>query len=63
LILLNAGPAGLWSTTLMRSKDGRFAIRAQAPPGNPYDGHTLARVIPAIEHTVGNKIDGSGSES
>ncbi len=29
----------------------------QALPGNPYDGHTLARVIPAIEQPVGNTIE------
>ena len=27
-----------------------------ALPGNPYDGHTLATVIPAIEQTIGNGI-------
>ena len=26
-------------------------------PGNPYDGHTLAKVIPAIEALVGNVLD------
>ena len=30
---------------------------AQALPGNPYDGHTLATVIPAIEQLIGNKIE------
>ena len=29
----------------------------QALPGNPYDGHTLARVIPAIEALLGNTIE------
>jgi transposase, IS5 family len=29
----------------------------QALPGNPYDGHTLAEVIPAIEQLVGNTIE------
>jgi transposase, IS5 family len=45
------------ATTLKRSKGGQFAIHAKALPGNPYDGHTLATVIPAIEQLVGNKIE------
>jgi len=45
------------ATTLKRSKGGQFAIHAKALPGNPYDGHTLARVIPAIEQLVGNNIE------
>jgi transposase, IS5 family len=44
------------ATTLMRSKGGQFAIHAQALPGNPYDGHTLAVIIPAIERLLGNTI-------
>ena len=28
----------------------------QALPGNPYDGHTLATVIPAIEQTLGAEL-------
>ncbi len=27
-----------------------------ALPGNPYDGHTLATVIPAMEQTIGNEL-------
>ncbi len=27
-----------------------------ALPGNPYDGHTLADVIPDMEHTIGSEI-------
>ena len=45
------------ATTLKRCKGGQFAIHAEALPGNPYDGHTLARVIPAIEQLVGNTIE------
>jgi transposase, IS5 family len=45
------------ATTLRRSKGGQFAIHAKALPGNPYDGHTLATIIPAIEQLVGNKIE------
>ena len=37
------------ATTLHRSKGGQFALHAKALPGNPYDGHTLADVIPDME--------------
>src|SRR6202165_2765050 len=43
--------------TLKHSKGGQFVVHAQALPGNPYDGHTLAAVIPAIEQLVGNTIE------
>jgi transposase, IS5 family len=45
------------ATTLKHSKGGQFVAHAQALPGNPYDGHTLAEVIPAIEQLVGNTIE------
>ncbi|MGH9695498.1 MAG: IS5 family transposase [Bryobacteraceae bacterium] len=45
------------ATTLKHSKGGQFVVHAQALPGNPYDGHTLAEVIPAIEQLVGNTIE------
>jgi transposase, IS5 family len=45
------------ATTLKHSKGGQFIAHAQALPGNPYDGHTLAAVIPAIEQLVGNTIE------
>ena len=45
------------ATTLNRSKGGQFIAHAKALPGNPYDGHTLARVIPAIEPLLGNTIE------
>jgi transposase, IS5 family len=45
------------ATPLKHSKGGQFVIHAQALPGNPYDGHTLAGVIPAIEQLVGNTIE------
>src|ERR1700681_3266838 len=45
------------ATTLKHSKGGQFIAHAQALPGNPYDGHTLAEVIPAIEQLVGNTIE------
>lgn len=45
------------ATTLHRSKGGQFALHARALPGNPYDGHTLAAIIPDMEHTIGNEIE------
>jgi len=45
------------ATTLHRSKGGQFALHAKALPGNPYDGHTLAEIIPDMEKTIGNDID------
>ncbi len=44
------------ATTLQRSKGGQFALHAMALHGNPYDGHTLATVIPDMERTIGNDI-------
>lgn len=41
------------ATTLKRSKGGQFALHAKALPGNPYDGHTLAQIIPDMEATIG----------
>lgn len=45
------------ATTLKRSKGGQFALHAKAMPGNPYDGHTLAQVIPDMEATIGAEIE------
>ncbi|HYN25121.1 MAG TPA: IS5 family transposase, partial [Pyrinomonadaceae bacterium] len=45
------------ATTLKRSRGGQFALQAKALPGNPYDGHTLATVIPDMERTIGNEIE------
>jgi transposase, IS5 family len=45
------------ATTLKHCKGGQFAIHAQALPGNPYDGHTLGCIIPAIEELVGNTLE------
>src|ERR1700719_852206 len=44
------------ATTLKHCKGGQFVAHVQALPGNPYDGHTLARVIPAIERLVRNTV-------
>jgi IS5 family transposase len=45
------------ATTLKRSKGGQFALHAMALPGNPYDGHTLEKIIPAMEDTIGAEIE------
>ena len=44
------------ATTLNRSKGGQFIAHVKALPGNPYDGHTLANVIPEIEAQTGAKL-------
>src|SRR6476620_9310760 len=45
------------ATTAHRSKGGQFVTHIAALPGNPYDGHTLATVIPAMEDMIGNTIE------
>jgi len=45
------------ATTLNRSKGGQFALHAKALPGNPYDGHTLAEIIPGMEAMIGVEIE------
>ena len=45
------------ATTLHRSKGGQFITHVKALPGNPYDGHTLARVIPEIEVQIGASLE------
>lgn len=45
------------ATPVRHSAGGQFVAHVAALPGNPYDGHTLAKVIPAIEATVGNVLD------
>lgn len=47
------------ATTLIRSKGGQFAIHAKALTGRPYDGHTLATVIPEIEALTGATLASS----
>ncbi|BCG76076.1 hypothetical protein MesoLj113a_72340 [Mesorhizobium sp. 113-1-2] len=41
------------ATPLQRSRGGQFVAHVQTLPGNPYDGHTLTTIIPAIEDTIG----------
>jgi transposase, IS5 family len=44
------------ATPLHRCAGGQFVAHVAAIPGNPYDGHTLAAVIPAIEASTGGTI-------
>jgi IS5 family transposase len=44
------------ATTVAPSAGGQFVLAAKALPGAPYDGHTLATVIPHIEAIVGNEV-------
>ena len=44
------------ATPLHRCRGGQFVAHVQALPGNPYDGHTLATVIPQIERTIGAEV-------
>lgn len=41
------------ATPLYRSRGGQFVAHIKALPGNPYDGHTLATILPAIEEIIG----------
>ena len=45
------------ATPLDRCRGGQFVAHVKALPGNPYDGHTLATIIPAIEACVGAELD------
>lgn len=44
------------ATPIKHSKGGQFVTHVAALPGNPYDGHTLAKLIPAMEALIGNTI-------
>lgn len=44
------------ATPLWRSAGGQFVAHVKALPGNPYDGHTLATIIPAIEASTGGGV-------
>jgi IS5 family transposase len=44
------------ATTLNRSKGGQFIAHVKALPGNPYDGHTLATVLPEMEAQIGASL-------
>ena len=45
------------ATTLQRSPGGQFVAHIATLPGNPYDGHTLAEIIPNMEALIGNKLE------
>jgi transposase, IS5 family len=45
------------ATPLQRCRGGQFVAHVQALPGNPYDGHTLATVIPDLEQTIGAELE------
>src|SRR3954453_7006173 len=44
------------ATTLNRCNGGQFIAHVKALPGNPYDGHTLATVIPEMEAQIGTSL-------
>ena len=44
------------ATTIDHARGGQFVTHVKALPGNPYDGHTLATVIPDMEALIGNVI-------
>jgi transposase, IS5 family len=44
------------ATTLHHSAGGQFVAHVKAMPGNPYDGHTLATIIPDIESKIGASL-------
>src|SRR5215212_1311348 len=44
------------ATPLQRCRGGQFVAHGKALPGNPYGGHTLATVIPAIKATIGAEL-------
>jgi transposase, IS5 family len=44
------------ATTVAPSRGGQFVLAAKAMPGAPYDGHTLATVIPHVQSLIGNEI-------
>ena len=45
------------ATPLQRCRGGQFVAHVKALPGNPYDGHTLATIIPALEASLGVELE------
>jgi IS5 family transposase len=45
------------ATTVKHSAGGQFVTHVAVLPGNPYDGHTLATVIPQMEALIGNLLE------
>jgi IS5 family transposase len=41
------------ATPIQRCKGGQFVAHVATLPGNPYDGHTLAKVVPEITRQIG----------
>lgn len=44
------------ATPIRRQACGQLVVHAMALPGRPYDGHTLATVLPAIERLSGIEV-------
>jgi transposase, IS5 family len=44
------------ATPLYRCKSGQFVAHVAALPGNPYDGHTLGTIVPAIIQQTGGSL-------
>lgn len=44
------------ATTLAHAPGGQFVLHAKSLPGSPYDGHTLAAVLPGIEAVTGAEV-------
>lgn len=44
------------ATTLSHARGGQFVTYVKSLPGNPYDGLTLATVVPDMEALIGNII-------
>ena len=42
---------------MKNSAGGQFVAHIAALPGNRYDGHTLANVVPAMQALLGNVLD------
>ena len=50
-------PQGYVATSLHRSAGGQFVAHIKSQPGAPYDGHTLAALIPEMEEQLGTTIN------
>ena len=45
------------NTSVRHCAGGQFVAHIAALPGNPYDGHMLANVVPAMQALLGNVLD------
>ena len=45
------------ATPVKHSAGGQFVSHVAALPGNPYDGHTLAKVVPDMQALIGNVLE------